>query len=389
MNIKKYIYLILPLVCWGCASDIEEVQEQQTITIDGSAFETDIEPFIYVDEAGTPLPQTRVNIEGDSFETGDLMRLRVIAPFVTSSEYGESTWGASYDNWRLYSWAGNYVNWGSVGSGRKFDVDNDYEPSGAPSTITMPQATPFVFTATTWSEEIHHTISSPGVPGGTTIISFSNVFKADQRKVENYKSSNVLWAQQYMQTGTDHVRLSFKHKMAALKVDIRAFDDSLNTTDEVILTLEQMPDIDQQEVTIGNYYAEKMKGTHLPYGDYYRTKCSYEENGKVLGIVVPDETEGHLVQLPIATLPQTGVYTALKGNSTIEGTQEGYFYLIIPPYTVPSDIKPTLWLRNGSKRWSAELSLPAGRTFQSGYLYKVEMKVPTVDNGSSGDSSQS
>lgn len=389
MNIKRYIYLMLPLVCWGCASDIEEGQEQQTITIDGSAFETEILPFIYVDEAGMPLPQTRVSIVGNSFESGDLMRLRVIAPFVTSSEYGENTWGASYDNWRLYSWVSNHANWGTVDKGRGFDVDNDYEPSGAPSTITMPQATPFVFTATTWSEEIHHTISNPGVPGGKTIISFSNVFKADQRKEENYKASDVLWAQQYMQTGTDHVRLSFQHKMSALKVDISAFADSLNTTDEVILSLEQMPDIDQQEVTIGNYYANKMKGTPLPYGDYYRTMCSYEDNGKVLGIVVPDETEGHLVQLPIATLPQTGVYTALKGNSTIEGTQEGYFYLIIPPYTVPSDIKPTLWLRNGSKRWSAELSLPAGRTFQSGYLYKVEMKVPTVDNGSSGDSSQS
>lgn len=389
MNIKRYIYLMLPLVCWGCASDIEEGQEQQTITIDGSAFETEILPFIYVDEAGMPLPQTRVSIVGNSFESGDLMRLRVIAPFVTSSEYGENTWGASYDNWRLYSWVSNHANWGTVDKGRGFDVDNDYEPSGAPSTITMPQATPFVFTATTWSEEIHHTISNPGVPGGKTIISFSNVFKADQRKEENYKASDVLWAQQYMQTGTDHVRLSFQHKMSALKVDISAFADSLNTTDEVILSLEQMPDIDQQEVTIGNYYANKMKGTPLPYGDYYRTMSSYEDNGKVLGIVVPDETEGHLVQLPIATLPQTGVYTALKGNSTIEGTQEGYFYLIIPPYTVPSDIKPTLWLRNGSKRWSAELSLPAGRTFQSGYLYKVEMKVPTVDNGSSGDSSQS
>lgn len=382
MNIRRYTYLLLPLVCWACSPEANELdtESRDLIVIDGSAFETEVAPFQLIDEDGTLLPQTRVNVGGNSFESGDLMRLRVIAPFVTSSEYGENTWGASYDNWRLYSWVSNHANWGSVDKDRKFDVDNDYEPSGAPSTITMPQATPFVFTATTWSEEIHHTISSYGEAGGKIVISFSNVFKADQRKVENYKASDVLWAQQYMQTGTDHVRLSFQHKMAALKVDISAFADSLNTTDEVLLTLENMPDIDQQEVCIGNYYAEKMKGEPLPYGDYWRTKCSYENNGKVLGIVVPDESQGHLVQIPFTSLPQTGVYSAYNNG--------GVYLFIIPPYVVPSNVKPTLWLRNGTKRWTAELTLPADSTFQMGKMYSFKMTLPPVSDPPSVDPEQ-
>lgn len=347
-------------------------QDEALITIDGSAFESEVVPYSLVGEDGAI---TRANMEGTSFETGDLMRLRVIAPFVSSNEYGESTWGASYDNWRLYSWVGNKQEWGNVGSVRGFDVDNDFEPSGAPSSIIMPQATPFVFTATTWTEEIHHVISQPGQDDGKVVISFSNVFKADQRKEKDYKASDVLWAQQYMQTGTDHVRLSFQHKMAALKIDVSDFNGDLNTTDEVVLTLENMPDIDQQEVTIGNYYAEHMK-SKLSYGDYYRTKCEYGENGKVLGIAVIDDTNAkHLVQKAFTELPQTGVYTALKGSSSITGTTAGYFYLIIPPYTVPTDVVPTLWLRNGVKRWSAVLPLTnlANRTFESGYMYSVKM----------------
>lgn len=382
MNIERYIFIVLPLLCWGCTSDIEEALEQPVITIDGSAFETEIVPF---QEEGANGALTRVNMAGDSLEAGDLIRLRVIAPYAPSSEYGESTWGTSYDDWRLFQWSANHANWGAVGSGLGFDIDNDFNPSGAPSTIIMPQATPYVFTATTWTEEIHYVLTSTtgsGYESSKVVITFSNVFKADQRTDKNYKSSNVLWAQQYMQTGSPHVRLSFEHKMAALQIDISKFASELDNTataPEVVLTLENMPDIDQQEVAIGNYYVAKMKSKR-DYGDYWRCKCSYENNGKVLGIVVPDESEKHLVQIPFTgdAVEQTGVYTAHKSGD--------YTYsLIIPPYTVPANVTPTLWLRQGEKRWSASLTLPdhtahpqqTDRTFESGVRYHVKMTAPT------------
>lgn len=367
---------MLPLLYWSCADDINDQQEKPLVTMDCDMFGASIVPFV---EEGADGNATRVNTAGDSFMPGDLIRIRIIAPFVTSNEYGESTWGGTYDNFRIWQWAANDAAWAAVGSGRGFDFDNDFYPSGASSNIIMPQATPFVFTATTWTEEIHHILSTYGQAGGTSVTSFSNIFKADQRNEVNYRSSDVLWAQQYMETGVDHVRLSFEHKMAALKIDISDFAGELTGSEEVILTLENMPDINQQEVTIGNYYAEKMKDKRA-YGDYYRTKCTYEENGKVLGIVVPDETKGHLEQIPFtdSRISQKGVYTALKGESSISGTQAGFFYLIIPPYTVPVGVTPTLWLRQGEKRWSASLTLPVDRTFESGKRYSVEMKRPTI-----------
>lgn len=376
---------MLPLLCCSCSSDIDEQREKPLVTMDCDMFGAEIRPF--VDQGEEPGESTRVNVAGDSLEKGDLIRIRIIAPYVASSEYGESTWGGTYDNFRIWQWADNHAAWAPVGSDRGFDFDNDFYPSSASSNIIMPQATPFIFTATTWTEEIHYILSSYGEAGGTSVTSFSNIFKADQRKPVNYRSSDVLWAQQYMETGTDRVTLSFEHKMAALKIDVSAFSSELTGTEEVILTLENMPDINQQEVTIGNYYAEKMKDKRN-YGDYYRTKCNYEENGKVLGIVVPNETLGHLEQIPFTDnrIPQTGVYTALKGSSSITGTEEGYFYLIIPPYTVPDGVTPMLWLRQGEKRWSAPLTLPDSsidptqidRTFEMGKRYSVEMKVPVV-----------
>lgn len=373
--------MALLLICCGCNTDLTEQKEQPLVTMDCDQFGAEIVPFV---EEGDNGCVTRVNTAGDSFLSGDLIRIRIIAPFVTSNEYGESTWGGTYDNFRIWQWAANDAAWAAVGSGRGFDFDNDFYPSSASSNIIMPQATPFVFTATTWTEEIHYILSTYDKPGGTVVTSFSNIFKADQREEANYRSSDVLWAQQYMQTGADRVTLSFEHKMAALKIDVSEFASVLDGTEEIILTLENMPDINQQEVTIGNYYAEKMKDKRA-YGDYWRTKCTYEQNGKVLGIVVPNESEGHLVQIPFTSLSQKGVYTALKGSESIAGTQAGYFYLIIPPYTVPDGVTPTLWLRQGEKRWSAPLTLPTDRTFEVGKRYSIKMQSPSTTNPDSNN----
>ncbi len=133
------------------------------------------------------------------------------------------------------------------------------------------------------------------------------------------------------------------------------------------MTLQNMPDIAQQEIAIGNYYAEKMK-SKIAYGDYYRTRCTKEQNGTVLGIVYPDETAGKLMRKTFVELPQTGEYHAYKLNST-------KFTVIVPPYTVPDDVTPTILLRQGEKRWAAPLSLPDERTFQSGKRYNITMQM--------------
>lgn len=378
---KKRYYTLLYILCLfalSSCSDSMESEQHRLVTLDLSTIQADVEPFAEVREDGRSVV-TRANIEGTQFEPGDLMRLRIIAPFVTSTEYGESTWSSSYDNWRLYKWNAPKSNW-TAASG--FDINNDLNyNTTSPTEIAIPQATPFVFTATTWTEEIHHVISTPDQVGGKLISSFSNIFKADQRNIKDYKASDVLWAQQYMQTGTDNVRLSFQHKMAALLINISNFAGELTGSEEVILSLEGMPDIDQQEVTIGNYYANNIKGKDA-YGDYNRTKCAYEDNGKVLGIAVVDQevTEG-IKQVPILDFPQDGVYLAYK--------QDAYtFLLIIPPYNATGKT-PTLWLRQGEKRWNVLLPLPANKIFESGKRYSVTMEKPvvTTPEGDNNDNS--
>ena len=352
-------FLAVALILVGCSRETTG-ESELLLSFDGGNIITSITPFVNEGEV-----VTRANIAGDSFESGDLIKLRVICPYSTSTEYGESTWGGTYDNFRFFSWTANQAQWGSVGSGRGFDFNGDFSATSPASTFTMPQATPYVFTATTWSEELHFILSTAGTAGGNVILAFCSLFKADQREAKNYKSSDILWAQQFMQSGTDHIRLSFNHKMAALSIDISQLSSVLTGSEEVTVSLLNMPEIDQQDIAIGNYYAEKMK-SKIAYGDYYRTRCSYEENGTVLGIAYPDETAGRLVRKTFVEVPQTAEYLAYKKDGNT-------FRLIIPPYTVPDGVTPTLLVRQGQHRWTAPLTLPSERTFESGKCYNVQM----------------
>ena len=407
---KKILYICAAALLIACNDDAEISISESVKELPLSAMRSNINSFIDTDEQGNTLPATRANIEGTSFEegtdtkVGDMIRLNIVAPFVDSSEYGESTWGNTFDNWRHYEWKRAKAStqgglatgsWTVIQSGRGFDFDGDLKASNSHGNIYSPQATPYVYTATTWTEEIHHIISSDAKPGGSIILSFSNIFKADQRRVENYKASDVLWAQSFMQAGTENITLSFQHKMAALKITL-SDDFSLDTSEsapEVVMTLENMPDIDQQEIIIGNYYAARIK-SRPNYGEWQRSACSYEENGKVLGIVSINQSasrierkaltpqangqtydrpnfDGTNTNIPLTGVEQSGTYTAYKlDNKT--------FLLIIPPYTVPENTVPTLWLRQGKNRWSAPLPLPNDRTFESGTRYNFKMKKPTA-----------
>lgn len=395
MIMKKSIYIATLIFISSCADDksiIDEQRDDSTCRLaDPSCLITSVEDYTEVAEDGSEISSTRAKMDGTGFESGDMMRLRIIAPFVSGTENGESTWSGSYDNWRLFEWHDESSSdnpaktgkWNYLGHAdnsschyNQFDINNDYYPSNAPGNIYLPQATPYVFTATTWTEEIRHIIPKPSA-GGTSVLSFSNVFKADQRRKENYKSSDVLWAQSYVETGSESVFLSFLHKMASLIITVENI--SFSNTEEIVLTLENMPDIDQQEVAIGNcYYTGKSVQTGYSYNDLQRSGCDNADNGKVLGICYVDQTQGKLLRKTFETLPQTGVYTAYKVNNTSDyaGYQDGkaQFMLIIPPYTVPSGITPTLCLRQGHNRWKAALRLTNNRTFESGKRYRVTMK---------------
>ena len=383
MNKTGIKYLAFAAALLGLAScESENVAEQTDnapFTFDASKnLQSDIVPFT---EDGAL--QSRANFAGNQFQNNDLIKVRIVAPFTSSVEWGEYTDGNTHDNFWILRWTGNNLNapgtgasWTNVPSSKndgdfKFDLNGDYIYTTSSNIWTLSQNTPYVFTASTWTEEIHAQMSEPGKPGGTTYTWFYNVFKADQRKLSDYKSSDVLWAQQIMQTGTQNVRLSFEHKMSALCVDVSAFDlDMTQSQDSIYLTLENMPDIDQQEIVVGNYYAGAIKTNYRPkYGDWQRTACEKANNGTVLGISVINEAQEKVEQKPIEKCPQTATYTAFNGG-------DKKFYFIIPPYTVNQADEsklPTLWLRQGTKRWSAKLTLPADNTFKSGVRYNVKM----------------
>lgn len=370
------------LALGSCSQDHEaDVADKAPFTFDASKnLQSDIVPFT---EDGAP--QSRVNFAGEQFQNNDLIKIRIVAPFSPSNEWGEYTDGNTHDNFWILRWTGNNLNaagngatWTNVPSSKnegdfKFDLNSDYLYTSSSNIWTLSQNTPYVFTASTWTEEIHAQMPDPGKTSSTTYTWFYNVFKADQRALADYKSSDVLWAQQFMQTGTQNVRLSFEHKMSALCVDISAFESDLDMNqaqDSIYLTLENMPDIDQQEIVIGNYYAGAIKSGFRPkYGDWQRTACPKDKNGTVLGISVINEAQEKVEQKPIEECSQTATYTAFNGGSN-------KFYFIIPPYTVEQTIEsklPTLWLRQGTKRWSAKLTLPTDNTFKSGVRYNVKM----------------
>lgn len=385
MNKTGIKYLAFVAALLGLASceseNVAEQAEKAPFTFDASQnLQSDIVPFT---EDGAL--QSRANFAGNQFQNNDLIKVRIVAPFTSSVEWGEYTDGNTHDNFWILRWTGNNLNapgvgasWTNVPSSKndgdfKFDLNGDYIYTTSSNIWTLSQNTPYVFTASTWTEEVHAQMSEPGKPGGTTYTWFYNVFKADQRKLSDYKSSDVLWAQQIMQTGTQNVRLSFEHKMSALCVDVSAFASDLDMTqsqDSIYLTLENMPDIDQQEIVVGNYYAGAIKTNYRPkYGDWQRTACPKDKNGTVLGISVINEAQEKVEQKPIEECPQTATYTAFNGGS-------GKFYFIIPPYTVNQTDEsklPTLWLRQGTKRWSTKLTLPTDNTFKSGVRYNVKM----------------
>lgn len=383
----KLLYLLAALLLLAsCKSEeVEPPQaEQHTVTIT-----SDLEPF-----AGEMM--TRVNVDGDDFIDGDFIRLKIICPFISTTERGEWTDGNSYDS--FYYLKRNGSAWIRVTSGDGFDISGTYSPSYSPDIASYYEAqqTPYVYVATTWSEERRF------IANGNLYDHLTPVFHADQTKEKHYRASDVLWAQTFMQTGAWNIHLGFQHKMACL--DITIDDDLLpdveyeadgitiktpsqKITNNAVLTLEHMPDIDQAEIVVGDYYADASK-TNSGYGYRQKSSCSYENNGKVLGIAVNDEAAGRarIMQMtgnpsPVGgsnssviteKVPNTATYTAYKQALK-------HYRLIVPPCNLDPNSEggknAVFWLRDGSRRFQVTLKQ---LIFEEGKLYPITLKLGVV-----------
>lgn len=323
--------------------------------------------------------QSRVNVEGNSFINGDFIRLKIICPFVSGTERGESTDGNSYD--AMYYLKRSGSSWVRVTSSDGLDITGSYSPSGSPDITSYYEAqqTPYVYVASTFSEERRF------VANGTLYDHLTPVFHANQTKEKHYRASDVLWAQTFMQTGAWNIHLGFQHKMACLDITI-SNDVTLTNASSAVLTLEGMPDIDQAEIVIGDYYADASK-INSGYGYQQKSSCSYENNGRVLGVAVNDEIAKRAKVAPmtgnpvpggansqtVAVVPNTGVYTAYMVSAR-------HYRLIVPPCVLTDEA--VFWLRDGSKRYSIALD---NKIFEEGKFYPVTLKLtpstpPTDDN---------
>lgn len=364
-----YLYVLAVLIQTACSADNEEIEgmeEQHLFTITSSIAGFEGESL------------TRTNLEGTAFAAGDLVRLKVICPFVKDTQLGESTWSNTYDSFWLLKWNGSA--WETLTSAEHFDITGNYSYNGSSSIFSYPmsQATPFVFTAITWTEErLFRTKDN------TLVGQYCNVFHHDQSREKNYLASDLLWAQQYCQTGPQNIHLTFTHVLSCLVITIN--DDALTSkiSDNAVLTIEGMPDIDQQEIVVGDYYAEASK-SNSSYGYRQKSSCSYDNNAKVLGIASINEDVKHAVVHPFSGGIETigGLGLSYQGSEVLNtGTYICHnvgsktYRVIVPPCVLTENA--TIWLRDDNKRYKMVLDR---KEFDQGHLYNVTMTLKETSN---------
>lgn len=327
---------------WSCSTD--NIQESDN-NLHGVSLSSSIVSF-------EGEQQTKVNLAGNGFEDGDMIRIKVICPYVSSQEAGESTYGGTYDGFWVQKWRGS--GWTSIPARDGFDFNGDYQRSGGSSIIgqVLSQQTPYVFTASTWTEEKVFKI------GGKMVVQYANVFHADQSNPANYKASDVLWAQNFMQTATDMIHFDFHHVMAALKITVA---DDVPLSDKAVLTIENMPDIDQAEIIVGDMFAAKSKVNSM-CGYMKKHQCTDDVNGKALGIGVDSTTVSSTRKFE--NIYQTATYKAMRKENTNK-----VYQLIVPPCTITN---PVVWIRDGENRWKVELG---EKTFEAGKMYNITLNL--------------
>ncbi len=352
----------------ACSTDDEDAKQTNygtlTLTSSINGFESD--------------GITRTNLEGTAFADGDRIKLKIICPYTSTTQTGESTWGNSFDSFWLLKWSGGA--WTTMGSSDKVDISAHYS-YGSNNIFGLYEAqnTPYVYTASTWNENVLF------MANGSRYSAYSYIFQANQSEQADYLKSDLLWAQTYMQTGSYNVHLSFNHVMACLKMTLTG----VTLSDNTVVTLEGMPDIDQQEVVVGDYYAAASK-SYSTYGYKDKCSCTKANNGNVLGIAVINDTykKAYVYRMegnpsddnssnkehgPVAN---TGVYTAYNAAKS---NGNNVYYLIVPPCELTT--APKLWIRDGANRYNCDLYLtPTGTNtqslkFEQGKQYNVNITI--------------
>lgn len=376
MKLKSFkYYSILCMIALAACTVRRETPEMVT-DCDSVLFTLSMSPF-----EGENI--TRTTLDGESFEGGDKIRFKIFCPNSKSHELGE-TWGSFYTI--------------TVPDALNQHDDVSFFASGEHGSYEA-QSTTYIYTA------INTTGTRTFVVGDYRYSRESNFFYADQSKLEQFKKSDLVWAQAVRQTGAREVHLNFKHKVA--KLDITIEDDGGVLSDNTILTIEGMPDIDGAELVVGDYYADE---SYEDYSYNYKTKasCSYENNGKVIGIEVIDETNKKSIVNALtgnpypaggtsnsgtyAKVPNTGTYRAYKDpNPVPEHTNWKHYMLYIPPCNLDPGFEPVpvnpeepdgpmtqsplsavIWLRDGTKRYSVKLDQ---LKFMEGIRYTQKIKI--------------
>ncbi|MCI5756786.1 MAG: fimbrillin family protein [Bacteroidales bacterium] len=308
----------------------------------------------------------RTTTDGLNLEVGDKFRMKIICPHTGAHQSGE-LWSSGFYEFTI----------------DKFTVDNSREIYISGGQAIESQATTYVYTAqNTTARRIF-------VVNDYRYNRPSNFFCADQSKEEHFKQSDVIWAQAIRQTGAKEVHLMFTHKVARLDITI---DDKALTqtvdgvpqpyplTDATLLTLEGMPDIDGAELVIGDYYADRgYENDSYSYRE--KASCRYENNGRVLGIEVLEETPkrrssiatltggpanpGGANSRVVGTVSNTATYTAYA-----DPDQRLHYLLYVPPCVLAQ--KAVFWLRDGERRYSAPLNVT---TFEEGRSYPIKVTL--------------
>ena len=344
------LILAATIAAAGCSGDDIDLLTPQD---DGVTLKLSLAPF-----EGEPALRTSTN--GLSMENGDKFRMKVICPHTDDYQSGE-VWGSGYYGFTIDGTGSTYIS-----TGQSVEA----------------QATTYVYTAQ------NTTGTRIFVVNNNRYTRPSNFFCADQSKLEHFKQSDVIWAQAIRQTGAKEVHLMFTHKVARLDITI---DDSGLTqdvdgvptpnplSDRTHLTLEGMPDIDGAELVVGDYYADQCyENESFNYRE--KASCSHENNGRVLGIEVLEETPTRRSSIaPIAGCPTPGgdnskVLTPVPNTATYTAFKDPdgrlHYLLYVPPCVL--DAPAVFWIRDGERRYSAPLSVT---TFEEGKLYPVTVKL--------------
>ena len=115
MKINKIFIIGIAALMTACQADEADEALQQGIL----SFSTSVEDF----EGEST---TRTNLVGDAFEDGDKIKLKIICPFSSHTEFGETTYGNSFDAFWLLKWDNTSKAWTTLTASDGYDINGDF-----------------------------------------------------------------------------------------------------------------------------------------------------------------------------------------------------------------------------------------------------------------------